>query len=312
MMAGVARYRHRYLGYADFFEQAAAGTLPALSWVMPTWDNCDHPCHDVAKGERLLKDIYEALRAGPGWNRTLFWVGYDDTGGMYDHVVPPFEGVPNDEAECHIQAGCPIPFDFKRLGMRTASMLISPWLPKNTLIQEPRGPTPTSQFEHSSIPATVKNLFGLPAFLTRRDAWAGSFDELLTLDAPRTDAPMHLPAAPAPHAGPCIAPCPPPATDDDDDDDDGDDDDDDDDDDRRRRRRAQLAPHAPQHCSATTGQCIGLDAITNKQRHMMEVYNVLTLTPAPDVDAMDFLSASRWIGARQREWHAQGGPLRDN
>jgi hypothetical protein len=30
----------------------------------------------MAKGERLLKDIYEALRAGPGWNKTLFWSGY--------------------------------------------------------------------------------------------------------------------------------------------------------------------------------------------------------------------------------------------
>ena len=60
MMAGVARYRERYLSYKDFFDQAAAGTLPKVSWVMPTWDNCDHPCHDVAKGERLLKDICES------------------------------------------------------------------------------------------------------------------------------------------------------------------------------------------------------------------------------------------------------------
>ena len=31
--------------------------------------------------------------------------------------------------------------------------------------------------------------------------WAGSFDELLTLDSPRTDAPMHLPQAPKPAHG---------------------------------------------------------------------------------------------------------------
>jgi hypothetical protein len=74
--------------------------------------------------------------------------------------------------------------------------------PKNSLFQEPAAPTPTSQFEHSSIPATIKHLFGLPNFLTKRDAWAGSFHELLTLDAPRTDTPMHLPAAPPPHGGP--------------------------------------------------------------------------------------------------------------
>ena len=30
----------------------------------------DHPCMDMAKGERLLKDLYEALRAGKGWDKT--------------------------------------------------------------------------------------------------------------------------------------------------------------------------------------------------------------------------------------------------
>ena len=68
---------------------------------------------------------------------------------------------------------------------------------KGAVIQEPKGPTSTSQFELSSIPATIHNLFNLSLFLTKRDEWAGSFDELL-LDAPRDDAPMHLPDPPAP------------------------------------------------------------------------------------------------------------------
>jgi len=78
-----------------------------------------------------------------------------------------------------------------------------------TSSQEPTGPTKTSQFEHSSISATITNLFNLsrdkdwalgpvPGFLTQRDAWAGSFHELLSLDEPRTDCPMHLPTPPVP------------------------------------------------------------------------------------------------------------------
>ena len=39
-----------------------------------TEEASDHPCSDVAKGERCLKDFYEALRSGPGWERTLFLV----------------------------------------------------------------------------------------------------------------------------------------------------------------------------------------------------------------------------------------------
>jgi hypothetical protein len=40
-----------------------------------------HPCQDLAKGERLLKDVYEALRASPKWNNTMLLVSYDDIGG---------------------------------------------------------------------------------------------------------------------------------------------------------------------------------------------------------------------------------------
>ena len=43
--------------------------------------------------------------------------------------------------------------------------------------------------------STIKNLFNLTTFLTKRDAWAGNLEELL-LDEPRNDAPMHFPESP--------------------------------------------------------------------------------------------------------------------
>lgn len=151
--------------------------------------------------ERLLKDVYEALRAGPKWQQTLLFVAYDDGGGYYDHMVPPFEGVPADESPCHVAGlrnttACGPSFDFRRLGLRAGAMLISPWIRKGSVFQEPQGPTPTSQFELTSVPATIKRLFGLSNFLTKRDAWAGSFDELLATE-PRNDTLVHLPTAPA-------------------------------------------------------------------------------------------------------------------
>ena len=160
----------------------------------------------IALGERLVKDIYEALRAGPGWGKTLFLVAYDDTGGFYDHVIPPHEGVPADESPCGVQNhGCPDRFDFRRLGNRVASFIMSPWIAKGKVIQTPSGPTPTSQFELSSICSTAKTLFNLSSFLTKRDSWAGSFESLL-LDTPRpdSDCPMHLPDAPPPWTPPPI------------------------------------------------------------------------------------------------------------
>ena len=54
--------------------------------MFPPTQACDHPCYDLVKGERLLKDVYEALRAGPKWEKTLLLVAYDDAGTFYDHV----------------------------------------------------------------------------------------------------------------------------------------------------------------------------------------------------------------------------------
>jgi phospholipase C len=54
-----------------------------------------------------------------------------------------------------------------------------------------KGPAPNSEFEHSSIPATIKKMFNLSSnFLTHRDAWAGTFEQVVgELTSPRTDCP---------------------------------------------------------------------------------------------------------------------------
>merc|ERR1711935_959348 len=106
-MEGVARHKDRFFSQTEFYARAATGMLPSLSWILPPIQACDHPCHDIAKVERLLKDVYEALRAGPKWNKTLFLVTYDDAGGYYDRVVPPHEGVPADESPCWVPGDHP-------------------------------------------------------------------------------------------------------------------------------------------------------------------------------------------------------------
>ncbi|GAB2271580.1 hypothetical protein Dimus_006412 [Dionaea muscipula] len=49
-----------------------------------------------------------------------------------------------------------------------------------SVLHGPSGPEVTSEFEHSSILATMKMLFNLKNFLTQRDTWAGTFEGLLT------------------------------------------------------------------------------------------------------------------------------------
>ncbi|KAL7124760.1 hypothetical protein ABFS83_14G070700 [Erythranthe nasuta] len=153
--------------------------------------NDDHPSHDVAHGQKFVKEVYETLRASPQWEEMALLITYDEHGGFYDHVPTPVSGVPNPDG---IIGPDPFYFKFDRLGVRVPTLLISPWIEKGTVIHEPSGPTTTSQFEHSSIPATVKKLFNLSSnFLTKRDAWAGTFEKYLYLrDTPRDDCPEKL------------------------------------------------------------------------------------------------------------------------
>jgi len=561
-MDGIGKHEDRFFAYSTFFGMAANGTLPHVSWVQPNDTWTDHPCNDVAKGERMLKDIYEALRAGPGWNKTLFAVVYDDAGGMYDHVVPPY--APPDDAPCNVgnrpgsgpppadafarplrsgrktglgyetnarlltaaeretamsgraprmsdsspvglmnermwhaplleppsldnttwellntfagdgrktpentfvsftrsnaappgmpggkkwlhsdyksaaqampvefhevpsrrtsagrvykllvkfinsgsqdapppppplgwitftdaladrssqwfradgneseaalvqvqtgtgqangslvllnlgkdssppsfkasyisfsggwvrchsynlahamsvkllKPGTPAPapaptpppapspcakkFDFRRVGLRVAGMLMSPYIPSGTVFQEPAGPYNDSQFDLSSLCATIKHLFGLPGFLTQRDAWAGSFHELLTLQEPRTDTPLHFPDGPPIHKS-----------------------------DRpqghhghvgRRLEQDDVRPE-PRHCSpAHTARQRGLeecaadgDSVTLKQRNKIIQLSAVTGVAPPteqELAAMTKSSAGAWIGARVAESIAHG------
>ncbi|KAH9603845.1 hypothetical protein KSS87_005965 [Heliosperma pusillum] len=154
--------------------------------------NDDHPSHDVAEGQKFVKEVYETLRSSPQWKEMALLITYDEHGGFYDHVPTPVSGVPNPDG---IIGPDPWYFQFDRLGVRVPTLLISPWIDKGTVIRKPDGPTPTSEFEHSSIPATVKRLFNLKSnFLTKRDAWAGSFEKYFNLrDTPRDDCPEKLP-----------------------------------------------------------------------------------------------------------------------
>ncbi|XP_062190958.1 non-specific phospholipase C6-like [Phragmites australis] len=198
------RYAARSFHHYDstFKDHARRGVLPALSVIEPRYFDLtgtpaddDHPAHDVANGQRLVKDVYEALRASPQWNQTLLIVTYDEHGGFYDHVATPTAGVPSPDG---IRGPPPFFFKFDRLGVRVPTIMVSPWIKKGTVVGRPVGPTDTSEFEHSSIPATLKKIFSLSSdFLTKRDAWAGTFEHIFTeLDQPRTDCPETLPEVP--------------------------------------------------------------------------------------------------------------------
>ncbi|XP_050221278.1 non-specific phospholipase C6 [Mercurialis annua] len=182
-----------------FKKDAREGKLPSLSVIEPRYfdlkgmpANDDHPSHDVANGQKLVKEVYEALRSSPQWNETLLVITYDEHGGFYDHVETPYVNVPNPDGNT---GPAPFFFKFDRLGVRVPTIMVSPWIKKGTVVGGAKGPAPNSEYEHSSIPATIKKIFNLSSnFLTHRDAWAGTFEGVVQeLTSPRTDCPVTLP-----------------------------------------------------------------------------------------------------------------------
>ncbi|KAH9613941.1 hypothetical protein KSS87_016153 [Heliosperma pusillum] len=193
------KYVFKFHLFDKFKKDAKAGKLPNLAVIEPRFfdlkgkpANDDHPSHDVANGQKLVKEVYETLRACPQWNETLLIITYDEHGGFYDHVQTPYVNVPSPDGNT---GPPPSFFKFDRLGVRVPTIMVSPWIKKGTVVSKPRGPTPNSEYEHSSIPATIKKIFNLKSnFLTHRDAWAGTFEGVVTqLTQPRTDCPEVLP-----------------------------------------------------------------------------------------------------------------------
>lgn len=91
--------------------------------------NDDHPSHDVAIGQKFVKEVYETLRASPQWKEMALLITYDEHGGFYDHVPTPVSGVPNPDG---IIGPDPFYFRFDRLGVRVPTILVSPWIEKGT------------------------------------------------------------------------------------------------------------------------------------------------------------------------------------
>jgi phospholipase C len=107
---------------------------------------------------------------------------YDEHGGFYDHAAPPATVAPGDSVTDPENSR--YNFDFKPLGVRIPTVIVSPLIPQGTIDH--------TVYDHTSVLATVENIFGFQP-LTDRDRHANTFKHLLSLATPRTDAPITLP-----------------------------------------------------------------------------------------------------------------------
>jgi phospholipase C len=144
---------------SDFRHDVENGTLPAVSWVIPSLLTCEHPALPAAFGAIGIMQVLDILTANPAvWEKTALIVSYDENGGLFDHVAPPVAppGTPGEYITAplggvHEADGIAGPVG---LGFRVPCLVISPYS---------RGGLVSSDvFDHTSQLRLVERRFGAP------------------------------------------------------------------------------------------------------------------------------------------------------
>lgn len=172
---------------ADFFHAARMGELPRFSFLEPIWFDPSgvftsyHPSGDVIPGEQALNEIYEAIKEGPGWDKTMLVITFSKGGGLYDHIPAARmqKAWPNDENDGYA---------FDVTGARIPTIVVSPLVKSNTVFRS----NTTVPFDTTSLLSTLLQWFGIPKArwgLGDRVPLAPTFETVLQESSPRSDAP---------------------------------------------------------------------------------------------------------------------------
>jgi phospholipase C len=142
---------------ASFQADVTAGTLPAVSWIMPPLAQCEHPAAPPEYGENLVQDILQTLTSNPDvWSQTVLFIVYDENGGFFDHVPPP---TPSPGTEGEYLTVSPLPSDASNiagpigLGFRVPCLVVSPFSRGGYLSSD--------TFDHTSLLRFIETRFGV-------------------------------------------------------------------------------------------------------------------------------------------------------
>ncbi len=168
--------------YAQYFSDVKNGNLPSVSFIQNASGSDEHPTVSVQKGAKFASTFINALMNGPNWKDSVFFLTYDEAGGIYDHVPPP--SAPHPDGIAPIDLG---PNDtqgnFDRYGFRVPLLVISPFTKPGYVSHNVADLTAILKF--------IEVRYGLPN-LTARDAAQPDMTEFFDF----TNAPNMNPPSP--------------------------------------------------------------------------------------------------------------------
>ena len=147
------------LPISQFDVEAKAGTLPNVSYIIPT--NTEHPPSSACAGENETVSEVNALMHGADWSSSAVVIYWDEWGGFYDHVAPP-------------QA------DYVSYGFRVPLLVISPFTKVGS--SSNGGYISHDFYSQESVAKMIEDMWDLPT-LTPRDANASDLFDFFDLSA---------------------------------------------------------------------------------------------------------------------------------
>lgn len=160
----------------DFAADVKRGSLPSVSWILPTKLDSEHPwASSSLQGADFTSRVIDALTANPEiWGETVLFLTFDENDGLFDHVPPPAPPSHNldgslagkatldlrgqyfsDPQRIYLHPDDQIsgPLRPYGLGARVPLYVISPWS---------RGGWVNSQvFDHTSVGQFLEKRFGI-------------------------------------------------------------------------------------------------------------------------------------------------------
>jgi acid phosphatase len=170
--AGIANRATHLRDEQEFLQLAQSSTatcdLKPVSFIKPIGEENEHPGYaSEPNGSDHLVDLLSAIQGSVCRKDTMVIVTYDEFGGQWDHVSPPGQGNTSG------------PSDQWGPGTRIPALVISPFLRGDFVVD-------STQYDTTSILATIEHRFGLSA-LSTRDAAVNDLSTVFAAKSPFTD-----------------------------------------------------------------------------------------------------------------------------